>query len=75
MIKDMLTRVMTEYGAMRQGWRLVVTGREGNGSSDWTTVHFSIFKPRCRKPCTLWSMRINVVTGYIDWDRTEHVRV
>ena len=72
-IANMLKKVMINYGAMNEDWRIKITNVENNGT-DWAVINFSITKKGKRNPCTLWNMRVNMATGFIDWERTNHVK-
>lgn len=75
-MQDRLTQgihdCMDERGITLTNWRIKIVGREIIGNSDWATVTVEVYKPRCRKPCVVWMLAINIVREQIYWDRSRH---
>ena len=74
-LENGIKEALVEYGAMNDNWRMKITDKEIIAYSDWAKVEIEIYKPRCRKPCIIWTLAINMVKELVDFERSTFVRL
>jgi len=74
-IENKIKNALVEYGAMNENWRLKITDKEIIGNSDYANISVEIYKPRCRKPCIVWTLVTNIVREFVDFERSTFVRL
>ena len=74
-IEDKVKSTLINYGAINENWRIKITDVEIMPNSDWAKVAVKIIKPRCRKPCIIWTLTMNMVRGLTDFEKSTFVRL
>lgn len=74
-LENGIKKALIEYGAMNENWRLEITDKKIIGNSDYATISVMIFKPRCRKPCMMWELHVNIVREFVDFERSIFARL
>ncbi|WP_304584429.1 hypothetical protein [Acutalibacter muris] len=72
---DALHKAMSQYGAIKPNWKISVASIENTNGSDWATVNVNIFRPRCRKPYTVWALAVYMPRDQIWWDKSTFVNL
>ena len=74
-IESKIKNALVEYGAMNENWRLKITNKGIISNSDYASFTVEIYKPRCRKPCTEWTLIANIVREFVDFGKSTFVRL
>lgn len=73
-IENKMKIALVNYGAMNEDWRIKVISVETD-YSDWAKVIVEVYKPRHKTPCTCWTLFANMVREFVDFERSEHIRL
>lgn len=63
---------LVNYGIMNSNWRCKIIKIESVPHSDCSIVTTGIYKPYSRKPCCIWELKLNEITGTIHFDESKH---
>ncbi len=72
MFETALKKCLIEYGAMGENWRIKLGEIKRNAGADWFVCDVYIYKPRAKKPCLLWELRINEARKVVDFGNSKH---
>lgn len=74
-IENGIKKALVEFGAMNENWRIEITDKYLIGNSDYANISVEIYKPHCRKPCTVWVLVANIVTEFVDFKKSTFIRL
>lgn len=72
-IEQHMRNALINYGAINENWRIKIIDKEILPYSDWVKVTVEVYKPRCRKPCTIWTLASNMVRGITDFEKSTFI--
>jgi len=72
--ENQIKNVLVERGIMLENWKIKITDKKIIGNSDWAKVEVEVFKPRCKKPCITWTLVVNMVKEFVDFEKSTFVR-
>lgn len=73
-LEEAIKRIFVEEGIVLENWRVRITWIYGSKHSDYRDVTVEVIKPRCRKPCTIWTLKVDIVREIIDFSKSSFVR-
>lgn len=74
-LESQLKQTFIDMELMPENWRFKVTEIKTYENSDCADVTVSLTKYRCRKPCIIWYLNINMVHETVDFNKSQFVRL